>query len=363
VITVTDNPNNATLLDQIKATADELAIAVKSLSDGLGYRDLPDWGGQHFRLLAKPQLAIISHGSFSSYDVGATWWSIDHNLGIRHSQINQASLTRSDLRRYNTLLMPSNYGRLNKSQLSALKAWVEQGGTLIAHAQSAGSLATKDGLGSVRQIGDTFEKSADYDISMQREWLSLQDDVEMENVMQHTLNTEVAYPWSDTPKPLTKAQLEKRNKWQKRFMPSGAIVAGRTDQHHWLTFGVDEILPLLYGDQPVLMSDDKSEAVVRIGVISQDESSKTEQADSAFGWSTIPSGHKLNVRMSGLLWPEATQRIANSAYLTRERLGRGQIILFSGEPNFRGSARGSNRLLLNAIVYGAGLGTSAKVEL
>lgn len=363
VITVTDNPNNATLLDQIKATAEELAIAVKSLSDGLGYRDLPDWGGQHFRLLAKPQLAIISHGSFSSYDVGATWWSIDHNLGIRHSQINQASLTRSDLRRYNTLLMPSNYGRLNKSQLSALKAWVEQGGTLIAHAQSAGSLATKDGLGSVRQIGDTFEKSADYDISMQREWLSLQDDVEMENVMQHTLNTEVAYPWSDTPKPLTKAQLEKRNKWQKRFMPSGAIVAGRTDQHHWLTFGVDETLPLLYGDQPVLMSDDKSEAVVRIGVISQDESSKTEQADSAFGWSTIPSGHKLNVRMSGLLWPEATQRIANSAYLTRERLGRGQIILFSGEPNFRGSARGSNRLLLNAIVYGAGLGTSAKVEL
>ena len=67
--------------------------------------------------------------------------------------------------------------------------------------------------------------------------------------------------------------------------------------------------------------------------------------------------------MSGLLWPEAAQRVANSAYLTRERLGRGQIILFSGEPNFRGSARGSNRLLLNAIVYGAGLGTSPKVEL
>ena len=146
-------------------------------------------------------------------------------------------------------------------------------------------------------------------------------------------------------------------------MPSGAIVAGRTDQQHWLTFGVEETLPLLYGDQPVLMSDDKSEAVVRIGVISPDDSFQAEHASSAFGWSTIPTGHKLTVRMSGLLWPEAAQRVANSAYLTRERLGRGQIILFSGEPNFRGSARGSNRLLLNAIVYGAGLGTSAKVEL
>ncbi len=363
VITVTDNPNKPNLINQIKATADELAIEVKSLSDGLGDRDLPDWGGQHFRLLSKPQLAIISHGSFSSYDVGATWWTIDHNLGIRHSQIDQAALTRNDLRRYNTLLMPTNYRQLNTSQLSALKVWIEQGGTLIAHAQSAGSLATKDGLSNVRQIGDIFEKSTDYDISLQREWLSLQDDVEMENVMQHTLNTGVAYPWDDTPKPLSEVQLKKRDQWQKRFMPSGAIVAGRTDQQHWLTFGVEETLPLLYGDQPVLMSDDKSEAVVRIGVISPDDSFQAEHASSAFGWSTIPTGHKLTVRMSGLLWPEAAQRVANSAYLTRERLGRGQIILFSGEPNFRGSARGSNRLLLNAIVYGAGLGTSAKVEL
>ncbi|GIS05009.1 MAG: hypothetical protein CM15mP108_1130 [Gammaproteobacteria bacterium] len=50
----------------------------------------------------------------------------------------------------------------------------------------------------------------------------------------------------------------------------------------------------------------------------------------------MPSGNDLNVRMSGLVWPEASQRIANSAYLTRERIGDGQVILFSGEPNFRG---------------------------
>ena len=46
-----------------------------------------------------------------------------------------------------------------------------------------------------------------------------------------------------------------------------------------------------------------------------------------------------------------------------ERFGEGQIILFSGEPNFRGSSLGTNRLWLNAIVYGAGLGTSQKVSL
>ena len=65
----------------------------------------------------------------------------------------------------------------------------------------------------------------------------------------------------------------------------------------------------------------------------------------------------LNIKMSGLVWPEASQRIANSAYLTREKVGKGQIILFSGEPNFRGAARGTNRLWLNAVIYGSGLGT------
>jgi hypothetical protein len=61
--------------------------------------------------------------------------------------------------------------------------------------------------------------------------------------------------------------------------------------------------------------------------------------------------------MSGLLWPEATRRLANSAYVTRESFGRGQIILFAHPPAFRATTRGAERLLLNAIVYGPGFGT------
>ena len=52
-----------------------------------------------------------------------------------------------------------------------------------------------------------------------------------------------------------------------------------------------------------------------------------------------------------------------SAYLTQERYGKGQIILFSGEPNFRGSSLGTNRLWLNSVVYGSGLGTSSRIKL
>jgi hypothetical protein len=108
------------------------------------------------------------------------------------------------------------------------------------------------------------------------------------------------------------------------------------------------------------MSDSRSNAVIRIG-----ELSENDKVDSyrTLNWSDIPSGNDLNVRMSGLVWPEASKRIANSAYLTQERYGKGQIILFSGEPNFRGSSLGTNRLWLNAVVYGSGLGTTLNLSL
>lgn len=108
------------------------------------------------------------------------------------------------------------------------------------------------------------------------------------------------------------------------------------------------------------MTDKNSQAAVRIGeIIDSPENNEVK----VLNWSTIPAGKDINIRMSGLVWPEAAQRIANSAYVTRERLGSGQVILFSGEPNFRGSTLGTNRLWLNAVVYGAGLGTSKKINL
>ena len=64
------------------------------------------------------------------------------------------------------------------------------------------------------------------------------------------------------------------------------------------------------------------------------------------------------IRLSGLLWPEARGRWANTGYATVESVGRGQIILFASDPFFRGYFEGSGRLLLNAVILGPGMGTS-----
>ena len=67
------------------------------------------------------------------------------------------------------------------------------------------------------------------------------------------------------------------------------------------------------------------------------------------------------LRLSGLFWPEVRQRLANTAYATVERVGRGQVILIAGDPFFRGYYEGSGRLLLNAVILGPGMGTSQPV--
>ena len=142
-------------------------------------------------------------------------------------------------------------------------------------------------------------------------------------------------------------------------MPSGAIVAARTDQKHWLTFGVNEQLPVLTANAPLFMVKDDAEAVVRYGVNVENKKAKASQ----IGWATIPAGNDFYLRMSGLVWPEAAQRISNAAYLTRESKGNGQVIMFGNGPNFRGATKGTARLLLNAIVYGPGLGTQQALDL
>ncbi|WP_334064915.1 M14 family metallopeptidase [Alteromonas genovensis] len=365
-VTVTDNPNTENLASLIKQTADELMVSVIATISGFGEGELPEWGGKHFDLLTRPQVAILSHGNMSSYDVGATWYSIDANLGIRHSQIDVNSLNRTDLRRYNVIVLPTSYGALDKSKQALLDEWVNNGGTLIAHGRSAAALAGKDGIANVKTIENSFEKALDYDISLNREYMANLNKVNTKAAMSHTLNADFAFPWDDLPKPLKEEELTRRDKWLSHFMPSGAMVAGRTDQQHWLTAGTPEVLPLLYSNQPLFMSADNSEAVVRAGVFSPSPNKKkgdSESKKNADRWFTLPQDKALKVRMSGLLWPEAQQRIANTAYLTRERSGKGQIILFSGQPNFRGAALGTNRLLLNAIVYGPGLGSQKHVSL
>jgi hypothetical protein len=118
-------------------------------------------------------------------------------------------------------------------------------------------------------------------------------------------------------------------------------------------------LSVLFSNSPVLMSDGRVEAAARVGQWLPADDNVARHV----GWSPVPQGHRLSVRMGGLLWPEARERIASAAYVTREQIGRGQVILFAHAPAFRAAQLGAMRMLENALILGPGLGASKPIEL
>ena len=147
--------------------------------------------------------------------------------------------------------------------------------------------------------------------------MALDDQIDKDTVNSNVVDNLIDYPWELSQTEMSQEQFEMRDKWQSIFMPSGSFVAGRTDQKHWLTFGSPEILPVLYSNYPVLMTGSNVEAAVRIGAL---VSNVNVDESKQINWSLVPPQKDIKVRMSGLVWPEAAQRIANSAYVTREKL-------------------------------------------
>jgi hypothetical protein len=59
------------------------------------------------------------------------------------------------------------------------------------------------------------------------------------------------------------------------------------------------------------------------------------------------------LRLSGYLWPESWDRQARGVYLWTERVGRGRVVGFAGDPNFRDLNRGLLPVFANAVYFGA----------
>ena len=151
-------------------------------------------------------------------------------------------------------------------------------------------------------------------------------------------------------------------------------MAGRIDDRSWLTAGCGDYLPLIYNAKNVLMVPPTVEAPVRVGffnplppvpeVTEEPETNEDdEEIEATPGWTITPPGYEMRMRMSGLLWPEAAERIANSACLAREEVGDGQVILFASDPIFRASTPGTTRLFINALICGPGMGATLPIDL
>jgi hypothetical protein len=103
----------------------------------------------------------------------------------------------------------------------------------------------------------------------------------------------------------------------------------------------DTLSPLLAGvrapELPVLVFSDRAYTLPR---------------DLRAGEAVVRYAAEPRLRLSGYLWPEAPARLAGTPYLWTERAGRGRVIGFAGDPNFRDLWRGLLPLFANAVFLG-----------
>lgn len=297
-----------------------------------------DLGGRRFRLLVAPRTAICSRWPVSTTSFGSLWYLLDHKAGLQCSPVSGQALGSLDLRMYNVLILPEISGAerlLDNGVRDKLKQWVQAGGTLIATGNSAAFLANQArGLSQVRLKRDVLEELMVYDEALMRERAARDIQIDPATVWAYRPNAEPNVTSAQKEKhPGDKETRQRLDEWRRIFSPSGVFLAGELDTEHWLCAGLEKSMPIFFRGRNVFMAKHPVQSPVRL--------TSTE-----------------NLRLSGLLWPEARTRIADSAYATVERMGRGQVILFATDPSYRMWFPGMQRLLLNAVLLGPGMGTS-----
>ena len=122
---------------------------------------------------------------------------------------------------------------------------------------------------------------------------------------------------------------EERRREETEVTP-GAILAADLDLRHFLAYGyAASPVPVLVASDRVLAASPSGANVARI-----------RAADPV---------------LSGFTWPEAAERLRGAAYLIDEPQGRGRVVLFADDPNFRNFWRGLEKLFTNALLLGPSL--------
>jgi hypothetical protein len=120
-------------------------------------------------------------------------------------------------------------------------------------------------------------------------------------------------------------------KEKRRFGVPGAIFNAELNPHAWLTVGYEGELPVLVTSDRLLLPADEPPSPARRVVARYPETGS---------------------RAAGHAWDESVERIGGTLFAYEERVGRGRVIAFAEDVNFRAYWRGADRLFLNAVVLG-----------
>ena len=259
-------------------------------------------GSRDVRALIEPRVLLVYDAPGQGYSVGWARYVLERRYGQRTTAVRASSLGRARLADYDVIVFPSgNYGQaVGDGLLDRLRAWMRDGGTVITMAESSrwaareGLLATETERRGGRAEGD--------------------DPPEPDTPDQPIEYLDAISPEDESPEGVP-----------------GAILRTLLDTEHWLAAGTDGEIGVLVQGSRVFRP------------ITLDEGTNVGRyADLE------------NLVLGGIVWEESQPQLANKAFLIHQPVGRGQVVAFAEDPNYRAYTEATQLLFMNAVLLGPG---------
>ncbi|MFP2995965.1 M14 family metallopeptidase [Spongiivirga sp. MCCC 1A20706] len=247
-----------------------------------------DLGSRWMAAVQKPKVAMLIGDGVRSYEAGEIWHLMDTRVHMPITKIPMRNFSRRSLDKYNTLVMVSG---------------------------SYGSLDKKQQEKIKKWIskGNTL-----ITIAGASKWV-IDKKIVKESIIKHKKDSTKAVerkPYIEAGENIGKEQV------------GGVILSTDIDVTHPIAFGYTSGTLPVYKNNTIWLKPSKSE------------------------YATV-SKYSKNAHIDGFVTKKNMDHfVAKSASLIVSPVGRGRVVMFADNPNFRGSWYGTNRLFLNAIFLG-----------
>jgi len=283
---------------KIKTFAKEFGVDLYTINTAYTERGI-DLGSNWVVELKKPKIAVLTEEPVSQTSYGAIWYLFERVYEYSFTPIRWDYFSSVDLYRYNVLIIPdANANQLKKllgdDGVKKLKEWISNGGVLVT-LKNASVFPTLKGVEftTSKLLGEGSSEDDEYE---EKKPAEAKDTVKVK---------------------------EKKVAERIEFTP-GAIMRVKLDTLHFLSFGYgDEIAVHIYSS----LIFEKSKDGANPGVFADKD-----------------------VRISGFVWEDMEKKFPGKAYLIEEPVGRGKVIMFADDPNFRLYWQSLNRLFLNSVL-------------
>ncbi len=299
IVKVKDNPES--LHQQIGRIAVEHGVEVES-TDSAWVEAGPNFGSSAVQYLPRPRIALVYNLPTSPNSAGWTRYVLERQYGYPVTTIRADQLRMADLSRYNVMILPDSFTGYTATfgDGAAIREWVQRGGVLVGLGGAVNWLTDE----KVNLLAARREKREKADPKVEKR----EGAAEVDPLVK-AIEPIDEYP-SSTP---------------------GALLRVRVDREHWLGFGYGETTTVMV-DSNRIYSPMRLDRGTNVAVYLPVEK-------------MVASGH---------LWEDARKQLPNKAFLLHSRAGRGHVIGFVEDPNYRAFMDGLNGFFMNAVFLGAG---------